>query len=156
MLHAQPSPDRLPRGDAARRASARSVVDDRLQRRGEGALATEALLSRDELRPTAIVYSNDHMAVAGLGVAQRRGLVVPRDLSITGFDDTELGRYLHPALTSVATDARAWGAVAARTLLDADRGQRTPVRHPSSPHPPSPCAAPPGPRRPRLRGIRRT
>jgi len=87
-----------------------------------GAAATEALLSGDE-PPTAIVYSNDHMALAGQGVAQRRGLVVPRDLSITGFDDTEVGRYLHPALTSVATDARAWGAVTARTLLDAIEGK---------------------------------
>ena len=88
----------------------------------EGALATEALLSA-ELRPTAIVYSNDHMAVAGLGVAGRLGLRVPLDLSIIGFDDTELGRYVHPALTSVATDAREWGAVAARTLLAAVGGE---------------------------------
>jgi DNA-binding LacI/PurR family transcriptional regulator len=87
-----------------------------------GAAATEALLSSDA-PPTAIVYSNDHMALAGQGVAQRRGLVVPRDLSITGFDDTEVGRYLHPALTSVATDARAWGTVTARTLLDAIAGK---------------------------------
>lgn len=93
---------------------------------GEGARATEHLLDDDE-PPTAIVYSNDHMAVAGLGVAQRRGLVVPRDLSISGFDDTELGRHIHPALTTVATDARTWGAVAARTLLDA-LGGADPVR----------------------------
>ena len=84
---------------------------------GQGAEATRALLV-GPARPTAIVYSNDHMAVAGLGVAQRLGLSVPRDLSITGFDDTELGRHLNPALTSVATDARTWGALAARTLLD--------------------------------------
>ncbi|HET6302737.1 LacI family DNA-binding transcriptional regulator [Microbacterium sp.] len=87
----------------------------------EGAAATRALLEGDD-PPTAIVYSNDHMAVAGLGIAQRLGLTVPRDLSITGFDDTDLGHHLHPALTSVATDARAWGAVAARTLLDALAG----------------------------------
>lgn len=87
----------------------------------EGAAATDAILS-EETPPTAIIYSNDHMAVAGLGIAQRRGIRVPRDLSITGFDDTDIGRYLHPALTSVATDARSWGAVAARTLLDAVGG----------------------------------
>jgi transcriptional regulator, LacI family len=87
----------------------------------EGAQATEALLARPD-RPTAIVYSNDHMAVAGLGVASRLGLVVPDDLSIVGFDDTDLGRHLHPALTSVATDSREWGAVAARTLLAAIAG----------------------------------
>lgn len=87
----------------------------------DGAEATRALLGR-EAPPTAIVYSNDQMAMAGLGVAQRLGIRVPADLSITGFDDTELGRHLHPALTSVATDAREWGSVAARTLLDALAG----------------------------------
>jgi DNA-binding LacI/PurR family transcriptional regulator len=87
----------------------------------QGADATHRLLSGPR-RPTAIVYSNDHMAVAGLGVAQRLGLRVPQDLSITGFDDTELGRYIHPSLTSVATDARAWGSAAGRALLDALSG----------------------------------
>jgi DNA-binding LacI/PurR family transcriptional regulator len=88
----------------------------------EGAKATAALLDA-ETPPTAIVYSNDHMAIAGLGIALRRGLSVPRDLSITGFDDIELGRYVNPSLTSVTTDAREWGRVAARTLLAAIAGE---------------------------------
>ncbi len=87
----------------------------------DGARATVELLDA-AVPPTAIVYSNDNMAVAGLGVAQRRGLSVPRDLSITGFDDTEIGRHVHPAITSVSTDARGWGAAAARALLDAIAG----------------------------------
>ncbi len=106
---------------AASDAGLEPVVVDTDFSAAEGAEATHRLLSRPD-RPTAIVYSNDHMAVAGIGVAQRRGLRVPDDLSITGFDDTELGRYVHPALTSVATDARAWGSAAARALLDALSG----------------------------------
>lgn len=82
----------------------------------QGATATRDLLALADA-PTAIVYSNDQMAVAGIGVAERLGLRVPDDLSVSGFDDTELGRHLRPALTSVATDARAWGAAAARALL---------------------------------------
>lgn len=108
--------------DAARAAGVVAVSVETDFSAAAGAAATETLLSADE-KPTAIVYSNDHMALAGHGVALRRGLVVPRDLSITGFDDTEVGRYLHPALTSVATDARAWGTVTARTLLDAIAGK---------------------------------
>ena len=81
-----------------------------------GAAATLELIERDR-PPTAIVYSNDPMAIAGLGVAQRAGLDVPGDLSITGFDGSDVGRYLHPALTTVSTTARQWGVAAASALL---------------------------------------
>ncbi|GAB2487808.1 LacI family DNA-binding transcriptional regulator [Jatrophihabitans fulvus] len=91
-----------------------------------GAAATERLLARRR-RPTAITYANDVMAVAGLAVAQRLGLDVPTELSITGFDDTDLVQHLYPPLTSVRTDVAEWGAAAARALLDAVSG--APPRH---------------------------
>ena len=47
----------------------------------------------------------------------RAGISVPEQLSITGFDNTDLADHVFPSLTSVATDAASWGAVAARTLL---------------------------------------
>ncbi|MET0304480.1 MAG: LacI family DNA-binding transcriptional regulator [Microbacteriaceae bacterium] len=86
-----------------------------------GRRATEALLSHPD-PPTAIVYSNDPMAIAGMGVAQSRGMRVPDDLSVTGYDGSELGQYLHPSLTSVSTDVIAWGAAATRSLLAAIDG----------------------------------
>jgi len=119
MLHSRRRREAFHAAASAAGIDGRSIETDFSA--AQGAAATEAILSAEDA-PTAIIYSNDHMAVAGLGVAQRRGIVVPRDLSITGFDDTELGRYLHPALTSVTSDARAWGRVAARTLLDAIGG----------------------------------
>ncbi len=82
-----------------------------------GADATRALLSSAD-PPTAIVYANDVMAIAGLTVAREYGIDVPRELSITGFDDTELASYVSPTLTSVRSDASGWGSAAARTLLD--------------------------------------
>lgn len=81
-----------------------------------GAAATRALLDRC-LRPTAIVYANDPMAIAGLGVLQERGVDVPGEVSIVGFDGTETGRHLHPALTTIESDPEQWGAASARTLL---------------------------------------
>lgn len=81
-----------------------------------GSAATRELLDLPE-RPTAIVYANDVMAMAGMAVAAARGLDVPRDLSITGFDDTELGAHLRPPLTSVHTDAFGWGRAAADRLM---------------------------------------
>lgn len=88
----------------------------------QGAAATRGLLELSD-RPTAIVYSNDPMAIAGLGVAQRAGLDVPRDLSITGFDGSEVGMYIHPSLTTVSTSARHWGVAAASALLRVIEGQ---------------------------------
>lgn len=87
-----------------------------------GAEATRALLARPD-RPTAIVYANDPMAIAGMGVAQRAGLVLPRDLSITGFDGSEVGAYVHPALTTVTTGASEWGQRAAELLLSLIEGR---------------------------------
>lgn len=81
-----------------------------------GARATEELLSLAD-RPTAIVYSNDVMAIAGLGVATRAGLSVPRDLSITGFDGSDIGAYVFPSLTTVTTAVQEWGRQAAELLL---------------------------------------
>lgn len=81
-----------------------------------GARATHELLDGDEV-PTAIVYGNDLMAIAGLAVAAERGVEVPARLSVTGFDDTELAGYLSPALTSVRTDPLGWGRTAAGSLL---------------------------------------
>jgi DNA-binding LacI/PurR family transcriptional regulator len=114
MLHARRRTTAFERAAQSAGMTARVVRTDFSA--AQGAAATSGLLALAEA-PTAIVYSNDHMAVAGVGVAERLGLRVPDDLSVSGFDDTELGRHVHPALTSVATDARTWGATAARTLL---------------------------------------
>ncbi|MFF5173223.1 LacI family DNA-binding transcriptional regulator [Micromonospora sp. NPDC000089] len=81
-----------------------------------GAQATRALLEAAE-RPTAIVYANDLMAIAGLAVARERGLDVPAQLSVTGFDDAELAGYVSPPLTTVRTDPFEWGRAAALALL---------------------------------------
>ena len=70
-------------------------------------------------RPTAILYSNDTMAIAGLSFARSSGLSIPRDLAIAGFDDDHLSPHLSPALTSVSSGPAARGRAAAR-LLQAD------------------------------------
>ncbi|MCS5714309.1 LacI family transcriptional regulator [Herbiconiux sp. CPCC 205716] len=82
----------------------------------EGAAATGRLLDLAE-PPTAIVFGNDPMAIAGIGIAHERGLQVPRELSVAGFDDSELARYVFPSVTSVRSDPLVWGEQAARTLL---------------------------------------
>lgn len=88
--------------------------------------ATAELLAGAE-GPTAITYANDVMAIAGLSFARSSGLQVPEDLSITGFDDSELSAHLSPGVTSVSTGADRRGVVAARTLLAALEGTAEPA-----------------------------
>ena len=75
----------------------------------DGARVTRRLLSAAR-RPTAIIYDNDVMAIAGLGVAQEMGLSVPGDLSIVAWDDSSLCRLVHPPLTALQRDIPAYGA----------------------------------------------
>jgi DNA-binding LacI/PurR family transcriptional regulator len=90
-----------------------------------GAAATRALLELPD-PPTAIVYANDVMAIAGMGVAIGLGLEVPGDLSVTGFDDVPLAAHVAPPLTTVRQDAMAWGRAAATVLLAAGEGRAAP------------------------------
>jgi DNA-binding LacI/PurR family transcriptional regulator len=83
----------------------------------DGARVTRRLLSAAR-RPTAIIYDNDVMAIAGLSVSQEMGLSVPTDLSIVAWDDSPLCRLVHPALTALSRDIPAYGAHAATLLLD--------------------------------------
>jgi DNA-binding LacI/PurR family transcriptional regulator len=91
-----------------------------------GASATRALLDRTE-PPTAIVYANDTMAIAGLTVAHELGLKPPRDLSLVGYEDSELAAHVYPSLTSVRSDPLTWGRTATRVLLDAIDGRAADV-----------------------------
>ncbi len=86
------------------------------------ARATRRLLSSAQ-RPTAVIYDNDVMAIAGLSVAQEMGLTVPGDLSIVAWDDSPLCRLVHPPLTALGRDIPAYGAHAARQLLAVVAGQ---------------------------------
>ncbi|GAB1642688.1 LacI family DNA-binding transcriptional regulator [Krasilnikovia sp. MM14-A1259] len=88
----------------------------------EGGRATRRLLITAE-RPTAIIYDNDVMAVAGLAVAQEMGLSVPADMSIVAWDDSPLCSLVHPPLTALSRDIAAYGAHAARLLLAAIAGE---------------------------------
>ncbi|WP_066796836.1 LacI family DNA-binding transcriptional regulator [Sphingomonas soli] len=88
-----------------------------------GIVATERLLDRDD-PPTAIFASNDDMAAAAVGVAHRRGLHVPQDLSIVGFDDTSLATTIWPELTTVRQPIAAMAESALNLLLARLRERR--------------------------------
>lgn len=78
--------------------------------------AAEALLDC-KLAPTAIFASSDDMAAGVLSVAHQRGLRVPHDLSIAGFDDTDLASLVWPSLTTVRQPIREMAEKAAELLF---------------------------------------
>ncbi|GAC1470605.1 MAG: LacI family DNA-binding transcriptional regulator [Chloroflexota bacterium] len=80
-----------------------------------GYAAARALLALPSA-PTAIFCFNDHMAVGALRAARERGVHVPRDLSIVGFDDVQLASAVSPALTTVRQPLREMGSVAISQL----------------------------------------
>ncbi|AJE81874.1 regulatory protein, LacI [Streptomyces albus] len=93
----------------------RSVTTDYSD--AEGAAATRRLLDAAE-PPTAIIYDNDVMAVAGVSAAAERGVALPAELSVVAWDDSALCRVTHPRLTALVRDTTAFGRLAARELLD--------------------------------------
>ncbi|MFC7615940.1 LacI family DNA-binding transcriptional regulator [Actinokineospora soli] len=92
-----------------------------------GAAATEDLLDRDR-PPTAILYDNDVMAVAGLGAAKARGVDVPGRLSLIAWDDSTLCRLASPDLTTMSVDVHRFGGVVADSVLDLLAGRPVPER----------------------------
>ncbi|SNS38935.1 transcriptional regulator, LacI family [Sphingomonas laterariae] len=81
-----------------------------------GADAAETLLDLPE-PPSAIFASNDDMAAGVLAVAHRRGIAVPDDLSVAGFDDTDLAQLVWPPLTTIRQPTRELAYTAASLLF---------------------------------------
>ncbi|WP_246507225.1 LacI family DNA-binding transcriptional regulator [Actinocrinis puniceicyclus] len=88
-----------------------------------GFKGTAELLSLKQ-PPTAIFASSDQMALGGYEAVRQRGLRVPDDLSIIGFDDLPEVRWSAPPLTTVRQPLSEMGALAARTLLRLAGGER--------------------------------
>lgn len=79
--------------------------------------------------PTAIFAVTDESAAGVIEAARSRGLRVPQDLSIVGFDDTPLARLLSPPLTTVRQPLLEMGQVALRTALRLAAGERLDSHH---------------------------
>ncbi|MFZ3494266.1 LacI family DNA-binding transcriptional regulator [Streptomyces sp. 5.8] len=94
----------------------RSVTTDYSD--AEGAQATRRMLAEPgPEQPTAIVYDNDVMAVAGVAVASELGIPVPGGLSVVAWDDSALCRVTLPRLTALVRDTAGFGRLAAEELL---------------------------------------
>jgi LacI family transcriptional regulator len=77
---------------------------------------TSRLLALSD-RPTAIFAFNDQMAIGAIRAARSRGLRIPEDVSIVGFDDTYEAQFVTPALTTVRQPLTEMGQAAVSLLL---------------------------------------
>jgi LacI family transcriptional regulator len=89
-----------------------------------GLEAAEKLISARP-RPTAIFASNDDMAAAVVSVAHRKGLDVPKDLSVVGFDDTAIATTVWPELTTIRQPIAAMAETALDVLVRDIRRRRS-------------------------------
>ena len=88
---------------------------------GSGEACAEKLLKRKN-RPTAIFAANDDMAAGVLRTANRLGIDVPGQLSVTGFDDITLARQVDPALTTIRQPLARMAERAAEMLINSNGG----------------------------------
>ncbi|MER6826224.1 substrate-binding domain-containing protein [Streptosporangium sp. NPDC000563] len=94
----------------------------------EGVRGGAALFDLPEA-PTAIFTGCDEIALGVLEAARARGVRVPEDLSIVGFDDTQVAKMASPPLTTVRQPLREMGGVAVRTALRLAAGERVDSHH---------------------------
>jgi LacI family transcriptional regulator len=97
----------------------------------EGAVFAAAFL-KQPVRPTAVVLGNDALAIGFIRAAQQRGIAVPGDLSVAGFDGIPEGARSWPGLTTMAQPMREMGRDACRRLFTAIAAaeERTAVQYP--------------------------
>jgi DNA-binding LacI/PurR family transcriptional regulator len=137
----------------ARRAHAAGSTIDEGRR-------TAAELLAAEPRPTAIIAQSDLLAVGAIAAAAARGLRVPEDLSVVGFDGIRVDGFTERTLTTIAQPITEMGRLAARAALEAVDGAPVPCRElpvtlvlgdttappPAVPSPAAPSSAVPQPR----------
>jgi LacI family transcriptional regulator len=84
---------------------------------GFGRESLRAIMSGPSPQPTAVICGNDWLAIGALLEARTMGLMVPDDLSITGFDDVAMAAQMEPGLTTMRVDNARIGSLAADYLL---------------------------------------
>lgn len=90
---------------------------------------THELLSLPE-PPTCILYPDDYAALGGIKAIRERGLQIPGDISIAGYDGIRLSQELSPRLTTIMQDTTLIGAAAAEKLIDLiERPKKAVIEH---------------------------
>jgi LacI family repressor for deo operon, udp, cdd, tsx, nupC, and nupG len=73
--------------------------------------------------PTALFCENDEMAIGAMQSVKQKGLRVPQDISVAGFDDISFAAFADPPLTTIAQPAEEFGSTAVSLLIDLIEGR---------------------------------
>lgn len=93
------------------------VVDGGIFTYEGGKAAMKQILASNHL-PTAVYAAGDLMAIGAIAAIQEAGLSVPNDISVIGFDDIEIGKYMTPGLTTIKQETSLLGKTAAGLLVE--------------------------------------
>lgn len=118
---------------AAERSTQQLIVTQGDFSIASGIAAAADLMARTD-PPTAIFCFNDEMAIGVLEYARQKGLRVPHDLSVIGFDDIRFSTYLVPALTTVSQPMLQIGQQTVRLMLEILRGANKRPKSVTLPH----------------------
>ncbi len=86
--------------------------------------ATNELLNLKE-RPTCIIYPDDFSAFGGINALKEKGLRIPEDISIAGYDGIDIAMKYSPQFTTIVQDTEALGKKAAQKLIDSIENPKT-------------------------------
>ncbi len=81
-------------------------------------------------RPTCILYSDDFASFGGINAIRERGLRIPEDISIAGYDGIRIGRHIEPRLTTIKQDTESIGGLAAENLINLIERPKTTIIRP--------------------------
>jgi LacI family transcriptional regulator len=82
-----------------------------------GYLKMKTFLNETQNYPSALVCANDEMAIGAIRAIKEKGLDVPEDLAVVGFDDINVAKYFNPSLTTIRVERKQWGEIAANTIM---------------------------------------
>lgn len=101
------------------------LIDTGSWREEGGYLAAQQLFEGPE-PPTAVFFANDYLAIGGLEALKERGLRVPTDVAILGFDDRSAAKHARPTLSTMRLPFEVMGERAGRLVLDMIAGKDVP------------------------------
>ena len=82
-----------------------------------------------ETPPSAVFCCNDHMAIGALKDIKNKGIRVPEDISVIGYDDSEIAKVAIPELTSIQPPLEELGRIGANEILQLIKGKNVQTHH---------------------------